>query len=162
MNNGQYLSADVQARIEPPPIPLINFEFKDERSIHIIKVRMRRNPTSAVSCTFNINMSTFDDGQPEEFLALLKNSRIEIYGTVITSPSGRINYLSMMLCEQVLRELDELVSQNNGSTNGHLRILQRVYLGISSQLTIFTRRSVPWGARCINLEAWRSIVFLHN
>ena len=48
-------------------------------------------------------MNTFDDGQPEELLALLKNFNIEIDGTVTTTPKGRINYLCTILRGQALR-----------------------------------------------------------
>ena len=58
---------------------------------------MRRNPYMATLETYNINMSTFENGQPEELLALLKYLKISIDGTGTTSPSGRINYLCMVL-----------------------------------------------------------------
>ena len=66
MNNvGIWISADMQARIDPPPIPLIKLEVDDDRTTHIIKVKMRRNPSSVASKTYNININMFDDGQPE-------------------------------------------------------------------------------------------------
>ena len=52
---------------------------------------MRRNPTLTMSETYNINMSTFEDYQPEDFLALLKNYKISIYGTGTMSLSVIIN-----------------------------------------------------------------------
>ena len=39
-----WISADVQARIEPPPITLIKAELEEERVSNIIKVKMQRNP----------------------------------------------------------------------------------------------------------------------
>ena len=69
---------------------------------------MRRNLTLAMSETYNINMSIFEDGQQEEFLALLKNFIIAIYGTGTTLLSGRINYLFMMLRREALREFYKL------------------------------------------------------
>ena len=55
----------MQARIEPPPIPLIKLEVDDDCTAHIIKFNMRRNPSSAASEIYNVNMNMFDDGQPE-------------------------------------------------------------------------------------------------
>ena len=52
---------------------------------------MRRNPATSMSETYNINMSTFEDRQPEEFLALLKNFMIAIDGTGMMSASGLFN-----------------------------------------------------------------------
>ena len=65
MNNVRWFSSDMQARIEPPPIPLIKLEVDDDRTAHIIKFNMRRNPSSAASEIYNVNMNMFDDGQPE-------------------------------------------------------------------------------------------------
>ena len=65
MKNAGWLSADMQAHIEPPPIPIIKLEVNDYRTTHIIKVKMRRNPSAAVSKTYNVNMNMFDDFQLE-------------------------------------------------------------------------------------------------
>ena len=46
---------------------------------------MWRNPSSATSEMHNINMTTFDNGQPEEFIEILNNFRISIDGTGTTS-----------------------------------------------------------------------------
>ena len=42
-------------------------------------------------------MYTFDDGQSEEFLALLRNWKIATEGTGTTSASGQINYPCTLL-----------------------------------------------------------------
>ena len=81
---------------------------------------MRRNPSQATSEKYNMNMSTFDNGQPEEFLVLLRNFKIAIDRTSMTMPTGRINYLCTMLREKSLREFDEISLQEN-TTNNHLK-----------------------------------------
>ena len=106
------MSADVKSIIDPPPIPLVNLELEYEHATYSIKVKIRRNPSSAASETYNMN--TFDDGQPEEFLTLLNKFKISIDGGVTTAPSALINYLRMILCGQELREFDELQIQNGG------------------------------------------------
>ena len=40
---------------------------------------------------YNVNMNTFDDGQPEEFLSPLRNLNISADVTGTKTPSGRIN-----------------------------------------------------------------------
>ena len=62
-------------------------------------------------------MSTFDDGQPEELLALLRKFKIAIDGTGTTFPSGRINYLRVILCGSSLREFYKLSLQGNTINN---------------------------------------------
>ena len=124
MKNVGWISADMQARIEPLPIPLIKLEVDDYCTTHIIKVKMRRNPSSAASEKYNVNMNTFNDGQPEEFLSLLINFNTTTDGTGSTTPSCHINYLHTILRGQALRELDELQSQYGGATNKHLKLIK--------------------------------------
>ena len=64
MKNVGWLSSDMQAHIDPPPIPLSKVEVDDDCTTHIIKVNMQRNPSSVASETHNANMNTFNDGQP--------------------------------------------------------------------------------------------------
>ena len=63
--NDNWLSLYVHTYIEPLPIPLIKVEREEEHVSNIIKVKMWRNPTPDTSDTYNINMSTFEDGQQE-------------------------------------------------------------------------------------------------
>ena len=71
---------------------------------------MRINLATATSETYNINMSTFEDSQPEEFLVILKNFSIPIDATVSTSALERINYICTMLRGEYLIQFDELAS----------------------------------------------------
>ena len=104
------LSADSQSHIEPPMIPIIKVELEEERVSNIIKVNKRRKLDSATYDTYKLKMVTFENYQPEEFLALLNNFRIEINGTGTTSFYGRIKYIRTMLNVESLREFDELAS----------------------------------------------------
>ena len=47
---------------------------------------MRRNPSPEESETYNINMNTFIDVQPKEFLAILKKLNITTDETGTTTP----------------------------------------------------------------------------
>ena len=58
-----------------------------------------------MSETHNLNLSMFEDVQPEEFIVLLKNLRTVIVETSTMSQLGRINYLHKMLLGEVLRDL---------------------------------------------------------
>ena len=104
------LSADLQSNIAPPMITIIKVELEEERLRNIIKVNKRRKLDSATYDTYKLKMVTFENYQPEEFLALLNNFRIEINGTGTTSVSGRIKYIRTMLHVESLREFDELAS----------------------------------------------------
>ena len=103
--NGPWVSADVQAHIETPPRPLTNVDLEEHHRAHIIKVKIQINPSQCTSETYKINMSTFNYVQSEEFLALMRNWKIAIDGTIMTLPSVRNNYLRTMLRGKVLENL---------------------------------------------------------
>ena len=64
MKNEGWLSSDMQAYIDPPPIPIFKVEVGGDYKTHIIKVEMRKNPSSAASETYNVNMNMFDVFHP--------------------------------------------------------------------------------------------------
>ena len=148
-----WLSADIQAGVEPPPIPLIKLELDDERTIYIIKVKMRRNISLAASKTYNINMNTLDDGQPEEFLSLLKNFNNATDGTGATNSSGRINYLHMMLRGHSLKVFDELHSKYGSSTNNHLKLIQEGLIEYFFPISLLLKQKRAM--RCVMLKPRR-------
>ena len=63
-----WIGVEVQARINPPHIPLIKKDPINIIEYDIIKIKMRRNPSKAASETYELKIFTFDHGQPEEFL----------------------------------------------------------------------------------------------
>ena len=97
--NTARLSEEVQARIDPPPTPIIKAAIEDVNTCNIIKIKMCQNPSAADSETYEINIDAFKNGQPENFLALLNKSKTIIDGTGTTSVEGYINYLRTLLRE---------------------------------------------------------------
>ena len=85
-------------------------------------------------------MATFENYQPEEFLGLLNNSRIEINGTGTTSVSGTIKYIRTMLHGESLREFDELASQNNGMASYHLKHITDSLLGYIPPINALSKK----------------------
>ena len=76
VSNSNCLSANVQEFIDTSPIPMIKAEDEEEKSSNIIKIKMRRNPASDVSETYELKIAMFNNDQPEEFLGLMKNFKI--------------------------------------------------------------------------------------
>ena len=99
-------------------------EEEENKARNIIKNKVRRNPVSAASENYKLKMATFDNGQPEKFLVLTRNSNIEINGTGTIPVAGQINYLHMMLPGDYLWEFDKLASHNNLTMNSHLKHIQ--------------------------------------
>ena len=116
-------------RIEPPPILLTKEHKEVEHSSHILKVKTRRNLASATLETYRFKMAVFKKVQPEELLGFLKNFKKAIDGTGTTTVAGWINHLHTMLRGGKLQEFDELASNNNGTTNTHLKQIQEDLLG---------------------------------
>ena len=96
------LSAEVQARIDLPPIPIIKKDPQESNEYDIININMRQNPSDAASEMYKLNIVTFENGQPEEFLQLMKNFNIAVDGTGTATLAGKINYLRTMLHAEVL------------------------------------------------------------
>ena len=120
--SGPRLSADIRAQIEPPLIPLIKAESEEQKARKTIKVNIWRNSSKATPLTYKVIRYTFEDFQPEEFPALLRNWKIATDRTGKTSTSGRINYLRTLLCGSSLIEFYELELQAN-MNNNHFRII---------------------------------------
>ena len=97
-----WLSAEFQARIEPPPIPLTKKQPGGVKYYDIIKIKIRRNPANAASERYELKIITFEHGQPEEFLQLMKNFKKAVDRTGTTAVSGEINYLRTMLLGKAL------------------------------------------------------------
>ena len=63
-----WISEELQARIKPPPIPLVNKEPNEVNEYDIIRIKMRQNPSDANSETHELKIVNFEHGQPEELL----------------------------------------------------------------------------------------------
>ena len=61
----------------------------------------------------------------------MKNFKKEVDRTGDNLAAGNINYLRTILCGEALREFDELVIQNTGTSNAHLKFIQEGLLRIS-------------------------------
>ena len=86
-----WISAEVQKRIKPPSNHVVKKEPDKVNEYVIIKIKMRRNPSDANSETYELKIVTFEHGQPEEFLALVKNFKKLVEGTGTTTAAGNIN-----------------------------------------------------------------------
>ena len=97
---------------------------------------MRQNPSDADSEMYELKIVTFEHGQPEEFLQLMKNFKRAIDGKGATTATWKINILR----GEVLQEFDELASQNTGSKNSHLKFIQEVLLGYYFSINALSKK----------------------
>ena len=64
---------------------------------------MRRYRASAASETYKLKVQTIENGEPEEFLQMMKDFKTNIDGTGTTSAPGKIEFRRTMLCGEALR-----------------------------------------------------------
>ena len=91
LENNKGINVDAQECIEPNPTPLIKETNRKTEEKNIIDINMRRYPTSATSNTYNLKAQTFENGKPEEFLQMTKDSKTAVDGTGTTSVTGKKN-----------------------------------------------------------------------
>ena len=65
MNKGPWLSSDVQSRIEPPLITLIEVDLEEHKTTNTTRDGIQRKPLQATLETYKVNISTFDNVQIE-------------------------------------------------------------------------------------------------
>ena len=118
-----WLSVGVQARINPPPIPLKRAAPETVKECDIINIKMQWYPARATSDTNDLEINMFENGKPEYFLKIMKNFKTAIDATGATSAAGKINYLRTILCVESQREFDNLENpshrHNKRSYNAH-------------------------------------------
>ena len=124
LRNPNWLSADVQAHIEPPPIPLNRAAADTVKECDIIKIKMRRDPASATSDMYKLKIEMFENGKPEKSLKTMKSFKTEIDETGTTIAAGKTNYLRNLLHGEALREFDKLASQVKGTKNAHITFIK--------------------------------------
>ena len=79
-------------------IMLIKKKTDDVSECDITNIKMRQYPSDADSETYKLKIVLFENRQPEEFLALMKNFKSAIDRTGNTSAAGKINYIRTLLC----------------------------------------------------------------
>ena len=118
-----YISAEVHARIEPLTIPLVKRVTKYLSRCETVNINMSQNPLAANSEMYKIKIAIFENVQPEEFFALLKNFKTSIDGTGTMLEAGKINCIRYLSLGGVIREFEKLASHNFGTTNAHLKFI---------------------------------------
>ena len=85
------------AHVKPPPISLIKEKCNGKSDEYIVKIKLRRDPTSSTSDLYEFKMSLFDHGEPEEFLLFIRNFNMNIEATGTLETDEKIHYLRTLL-----------------------------------------------------------------
>ena len=80
-----------QVHVEPPLIPLIKGAYNDKSDKHIIKTKLRRDPTSSMPYFYEYIMSLFDNGNPEEFFLYVHNFKMNLVASGTLNVDAKIH-----------------------------------------------------------------------
>ena len=99
-----------QSHVEPPPIHLINWTYGGKLEKDIVNLKLCRDPTSSTSDLYELRISFFDNGNPEEFLLFLHNFNTILAATGTLETVTKIQYLRTLVCGEALHQFDLLSS----------------------------------------------------
>ena len=80
LRNPNWISVDVQVRIDPTPIPLNRALTENVKECDIIMTKIYWDPTSAMSETYKLKNAMSKNGKQEEFLKMIITSRLQSTG----------------------------------------------------------------------------------
>ena len=63
----------LQMHVDPPPTPLIKSNQNDKSGKDFVKLKLRRDQTSAKSNPYEFEIDFFDNGELEDFLLFVRN-----------------------------------------------------------------------------------------
>ena len=84
-----WLSADLQACINNPLVPINRGSEETAKECNTIKIKMLWYPMAATSKTYELKVPTFENGKPEEFLKRMKKFNTAIGRTGTTTKAGK-------------------------------------------------------------------------
>ena len=101
-------SGMTQALMVPPPIPLIKGTYDGQPDKDIVKLKLRRDPTSSTSDIYEFSMSLFENGDMEEFLLFVSNFNTTVAALGTLETCTNIQYLHPIFHGEELRKFDSL------------------------------------------------------
>ena len=92
--------------VEPLPIPLIKQTCNGNPDEDLVKLKMRRYPTSSTLDLYNSKMSLFDHGNMEDSLLFIHNFNMTLVVTGTLDMDANIQYLCTVFCGEALHQFD--------------------------------------------------------
>ena len=99
-----------QSHVYPLPFLLIKFNHDGKSDKTIVKIKLRRDPTLPTSDLYELKMSFFENGDPEEFFFVLNfNMTLAASGTL--EAGAKYQYICTLVCGEALRQFDLLSAE---------------------------------------------------
>ena len=97
------------SHVEPPPIPLIKETSTGKSDGYYVKLKLLRDPTSSTLDIYELMLSLFDHGEPEDFLLFVRNFQMTLAATGTLETEANVKYLRKLVRKEALRRF-ELIS----------------------------------------------------
>ena len=95
-----------QVHVEPPPIPLIKGKYDGNSEKYLVKLKLRRDPTSSTSDLYEFSMSLFENGEREEFLLFLCKFNTTLATLGMLETGTKVQYLCTLIFGEVLLQFE--------------------------------------------------------
>ena len=105
--------------VEPPPIPLIESKIGEKLYKDCVEIKLHRDIMSETSDIYELNMSLFDDGKPEELLLFVRTFQMTLEAPRNLAASAKIQYLLTLVRGEVLHQLYTLSVEVGSTTSEH-------------------------------------------
>ena len=125
VRNTKWLNADFQAHTKPQSLTLIREVIEEVYEFNTIKINMQQDPAPSTFKKYELKVPTSESGKLEEFLQMMKKFKTATDGIETMSATGKIQFLSTMLCKEDLREFGYLAGQVGSTTNRNLRFIKK-------------------------------------
>ena len=103
------------SHVEPPPIPLVKEMSTSKSYGDYVKLKLLRDPMSSTSDLYELRMSSFEHGGPEEFIFFVRNFQMTLADTGTLETEAKVQYLRTFVCGEALLKFD-LVSSDTENT----------------------------------------------
>ena len=100
--------AVVEQHMGPPLIPLIKIKHDDKSDKDFVKLKLRRYPESDQSDLYELKISLFNNGDPEEFFLIVCNFNMTLDEKGTLETTVNVQYLLTLVHGEVLRQFDSL------------------------------------------------------
>lgn len=112
-------------RMITPVIPLTRPVKKEARKDNMLTFKLRTNPAQADSTTYELSVTFFSDGTPEELLLFLRNVEKVIVGLNITDGPGRYALIRRLLQGDALATFDQAATTRGNETIANYRLARQ-------------------------------------
>ena len=102
--------------MKPPPITLIKVKYDGKSDKDFIKLKLHRDPISSMSDLYELKMSLFDNGEPEDSLLFVHNFNMTPAASGMLEAGVKAQYFCIVVWGEALRQFD-LLSADVESTN---------------------------------------------